>query len=341
MLQETDYRNRIICGDSREVLKQLPDEIFQTCITSPPYWGLRDYGTAEWNGGNRECNHQVGRATRTLTAKSHKQTTNTGSYGDESIKQGGRCPKCGARRVDRQIGLEDSIEKYVEEITSIFREVRRTLRNDGTLWLNMGDKIESKNLCGIPWRVAFALQADGWYLRCDIIWSKPNPMPESVTDRPTKAHEYVFLMSKSQRYYYNADAIREPWTCNRDDMRTKGVRTGLGYLGSSLDNSSKDVFFGEGQRQSGETPQGRNARSVWEIPTHGFKEAHFATFPEALVNPCILAGSKERDLILDPFGGSGTVGYRAKEMARDFTMIELNSEYVEMAERRLSQGVLL
>lgn len=281
----------------------MPDGVVQTCITSPPYWGLRDYG----------C--------------------------------------------DGQLGLEKTPDEYVKRMVEVFREVRRVLRDDGTLWLNIGDSYSAggcdgmypkqasnkgavtgakkppdgykpKDLVGIPWLLAFALRADGWYLRSDIIWHKPNPMPESVTDRPTKSHEYLFLLSKSQRYYYNADAIKEPASPDysvRDRDNTKLNNTpGRTKMGGLVTNEYEY----------------RNKRTVWTIPTQPYKDAHFATFPPALVNPCILAGSKECDLVLDPFGGSGTTGYRAKEMGRDYTLIELNPEYAKMAQRRLQQGVL-
>ncbi len=322
-----NYNNEIITGDCLEVLRQLPDQIFQSCITSPPYWGLRDYG------------------------------------------------------VDGQLGLESTPEEYTAKMVEIFREVRRTLRDDGTLWLNLGDTysahkdcksvsqtlaiggknerahviekgksvsrnsrimksigLKNKDLIGIPWMVAFALRNDGWYLRCDIIWSKPNPMPESVTDRPTKAHEYVFLMSKSQRYYYDADAISE-----LASYPQFGYKNASAYNGK---NSKQDAlgdrrYTGFNERWRENPTQTRNARSVWEIPTQPYPEAHFATYPEKLVNKCILAGTKEGDLILDPFAGSCTTGYRAKEMRRKFTMIELKPEYVKLGHRRMQQEVLI
>lgn len=267
---------QIIQGDVREMLKTVDSESVQTCVTSPPYFGLRDYG------------------------------------------------------VDGQIGLEQTPEAFVDELVDVFREVRRVLKDDGTLWLNLGDSyagncsqasnngragfgnprerlvnrksdgLKNKDLIGIPWRVAFALQADGWYLRQDIIWHKPNPMPESVKDRCTKAHEYIFLLSKSQRYFFDAEAIAEP------------------------------SFNGEGVK---------NKRSVWTVNVKGYKEAHFATFPEELISPCILAGSREDDLVLDPFNGSGTTGVVSLKHGRRYLGVELNSEYVEIAHRRIAQSV--
>jgi site-specific DNA-methyltransferase (cytosine-N4-specific) len=260
-------------GDAVRILKTLPDETFQACVTSPPYWGLRDYG------------------------------------------------------IQGQIGAEPQLSDYIANLVAVFAEVMRVLRSDGTLWLNLGDSYTSggrtwrqtdkknrargmdyrpdtppglkpKDLIGVPWRVAFALQAAGWYLRSDIIWSKPNALPESVKDRPTRIHEYVFLLSKSEKYYYDYEAVQE---------RTK-------------DNGGT-----------------RNCRSVWSLNTEPFPEAHFAAFPRALVVPCILAGSGRDASVLDPFFGSGTVGEVAASLRRDFVGVELNDEYIQIAERRLSK----
>lgn len=261
----------IICGDAREVLPRLPAGTFRCCVTSPPYWGLRDYGH---NG---------------------------------------------------QIGAETDVEAYVTTLRRVFAEVRRVLTADGTLWLNLGDSYTSgnrrwrdddaknparamsyrpptprglkpKDLIGVPWRVAFALQADGWFLRSDIIWYKPNCQPESVKDRPTRAHEYLFLFSKSKDYYYDCAAVQE--RANGDEGT-------------------------------------RNRRSVWTINTEPFPEAHFAVFPPALVRPCVLAGTSAGDRVLDPFFGSGTVGQVCIELKRGFLGIEVKEEYVALAERRL------
>jgi DNA modification methylase len=306
--QVTSYQDdwlTVYLGDCREVMAGMEPESVHTVVTSPPYWGLRDYGTATWVGGDEACDH--------ISGPARKQ------YRD-------LCGKCGARRIDSQLGLESTPEAYVESMVAVFREVRRVLRSDGTVWLNLGDSyvsggagswgssdkstlttgsrngawapgktvgktpprelagLKPKDLVGIPWRVAFALQADGWYLRSDIIWAKPNPMPESVTDRPTKAHEYLFLLSKSPRYYYDADAVREP-NSNPDlaeqphDWRN---RPGNGEWPS-----------GTGGRM-GSVTSGRNLRSVWTIATQPYPGAHFATFPQALVEPCIKAGTSEK-----------------------------------------------
>jgi DNA modification methylase len=346
-------------------------------VTSPPYFGLRDYGTARWEGGDSACEHKVGRATRTLTEASAKQQTSVGSYGDESIRNGGNCPHCGALRVDSQIGLEETPELYVAKLVEVFREVRRVLRDDGTLWLNVGDsywggkgengsskaratasergyqqsggtvkmskrpqdgthaEIKPKDLCGIPWMLAFALRADGWYLRSEIIWHKPNPMPESVTDRPTKAHEQIFLFAKSPRYYYDAEAVLEPFADER--MGNPGVyrRTSAGERKACNDRQDLGFINNGGGWNADGSKVGRNRRSVWTVTTKPYRGAHFATFPEDLIKPCVLAGSKEGDTILDPFCGAGTTGLVAAKHGRDFIGIELNPEYAEMGVRRI------
>ena len=299
-------------GDARDVLLTLADESVQTVVTSPPYGGLRDYG------------------------------------------------------VDGQIGLEPTPELYVENMVSIFREVRRVLRSDGTLWLNMGDSYagsgaggggnrkgnehgqhnavakkgrpsalpthKPKDLVGIPWRLAFALQADGWYLRSDIIWSKPNPMPESVQDRPTKAHEYIFLLTKSARYYYDAEAIKET-------ASNAGNAISLGQKSFSKRQAlgANVLPSGNGLHDTYTVPDRRNKRSVWEIPTQPYSEAHFATFPEALVRPCILAGTSEAVVVLAPFAGSGTTLAVATSLGRKSIGIELSDEYMEIARKRITK----
>lgn len=297
----------IYTGDCVESIKSLPDKSVNTCITSPPYFGLRDYG------------------------------------------------------VDGQIGLEETPDQYVAKLVEVFREVRRILRDDGTLWLNLGDSyagsggsgnqfgqlekdgfnsykqtgkpkeigLKPKDLIGIPWRVAFALQADGWYLRQDIIWHKPNPMPESVTDRCTKAHEYIFLLSKSQKYYYDNEAIKEP----SSKFEKEGPRPKTQPNGLRADDAKK---LGGFQMQVTET---RNRRSVWTVPTKPFKGAHFATFPPDLIEPCVLAGSPENGVVLDPFGGSGTTGGVAMKLNRKAILCELNPEYVGIMEQRIKEIV--
>jgi DNA modification methylase len=306
--------HRIIQGDCIEGLRTLPDASVHCCVTSPPYWGLRDYGH------------------------------------------------------DGQIGLESTPEAYVARMVEVFREVRRVLREDGTLWLNLGDSyaanrtyqvtptkwasltqgqpakvpdgLKPKDLVGIPWRVAFALQADGWWLRQDIIWHKPNPMPESVRDRCTKAHEYVFLLTKSERYFYDAEAISE---------KAKDP-TGFKYQGGWAEMQKHvepelRVRSGNCRTETGSVPHfasghgdRRNRRSVWTVTTKPYKGAHFATMPPALVEPCILAGCPEGGTVLDPFAGSGTTLAVAAELGRNGIGCELNPEYIELAEQRIAKS---
>lgn len=294
----------IIGGDALIELRKLPDESVNCCVTSPPYWGLRDYG------------------------------------------------------VPGQLGLEKTPEEYVARMVEVFREVRRVLRSDGTLWLNLGDSyynyrpgagqalckqtlaktnqdhpadcprranvidgLKEKDLVGIPWRVAFALQSDGWWLRQDIIWAKPNPMPESVRDRCTKAHEYIFMLSKSARYWYDAEAVKEEsatvWNSTKQ------------MVGKPLVNQTG------GKVRPTENQTGRNLRSVWPIATRPFPEAHFATFPPEIPERCIKAGCPKGGTVLDPFFGAGTTGLVAARLGREFIGIELNAEYCEMARRRI------
>ena len=300
-------------GDCRESMRQMPEQSVQTCVTSPPYFGLRDYGH------------------------------------------------------DGQIGLEPTPDEFVAALVEVFREVRRVLRDDGTVWLNIGDSynnagsskngtgldgkqrggatgpggecgykkrdtrhafkqfgIKHKDLIGIPWRLAFALQADGWYLRQDLIWHKPNPMPESVTDRCTKAHEYIFLLTKSARYYFDAEAIAEASDPANNRMSAGIRRTAPG----STDHGGP----ASGMRDY----QTRNRRSVWTVSTKPYSGAHFATFPPDLIEPCILAGSKPGDVVLDPFGGSGTTAGVALKHGRQAVLCELNPEYAALIPGRVA-----
>jgi len=309
---------QILIGDVTTRLNDIPDASVQCVVTSPPYWGLRDYG--------------------------HKD----------------------------QIGLESTPDDYVARMVKVFRQVRRVLADDGTLWLNLGDSyaaqggahgkrqdnhtgvgakavhiaggadknvrcppngLKPKDLVGIPWRVAFALQADGWWLRQDIIWHKPNPMPESVTDRCTKAHEYVFLLTKSQQYFYDIDAVRENPVTPIDGRGSTDHRKQLGHPARyGLANRSESWSMPSISAPTA----GRNKRSVWTVSTKPFTGAHFAVMPEALVEPCVLAGSKPNDVILDPFAGSGTVGVVALKHNRNFVGIELNPTYADIARDRLA-----
>lgn len=325
---------KIYVGDCRDVLKQLPEESVHCVVTSPPYFGLRDYGTAIWEGGDPGCDHSPEkRGGRFAIPVSSKQASNAGS-GTITVTSWD-CP-CGAVRVDNQIGLETDPGQYVEAMVDVFREVRRVLRQDGTCWLNLGDTyaanrsyqvIDSKNtdvgntkasrvpsglkpkdLIGIPWRVAFALQADGWWLRSDIVWAKSNPMPESTTDRPTKAHEYIFLLAKSPKYFFDAEAIKEPAEWDRWGDQTNHKHQGSESAASWIKPKSKEELQLRGTRGAGlNTDRGdlgrggfydgkgwRNPRSVWSMTTQGYAEAHFATFPEELPRRCIKAGTSEK-----------------------------------------------
>lgn len=345
----------ILIGDVRQKLKQLPDKSIHCCVTSPPYWGLRDYGTASWDGGDPSCDHQgEPMATKANinrncgTGNDVKNSTAREFYKDI-------CGKCGAIRIDSQIGLEDTPEQFVANMVEVFREVWRVMRDDGTLWLNLGDSyasnnsrasnngragygnsregifqrlgegLKTKDLVGIPWRVAFALQADGWYLRQDIIWHKPNPMPESVTDRCTKSHEYIFLFSKSRQYYFDNEAIKEPATTENGRARQFGANKQEG----TMRNDEGRIFNDNGFR---------NKRDVWTISVKPFKGAHFATFPPQLIEPCILAGCPPDGTVLDPFFGAGTTGLVAQQHGRNWIGCELNSVYAEMATKRIKDA---
>ena len=294
--------NRILLGDSIDTLTTLPDRSVDCCVTSPPYYGLRDYGT------------------------------------------------------DGQIGTEGTPEAYIQRLVEVFREVHRILRNDGTLWVNIGDSyagsgrgawanktaqketyapdtakkktwngIKAKDLIGIPWMLAFALRADGWYLRQDIVWHKPSCMPESVRDRCTKSHEYVFLLSKSARYYFDASAIKEKAVSRDSSLRDRDS--------TKLNNTPGRTRMKGLVKNDYDT---RNKRSVWNVPPARFKEAHFAVFPEKLIRPCILAGSREGGTVLDPFLGSGTTAVVAARHGRKYLGCEINPDYLRIAERRIA-----
>ena len=307
----TNYTVHI--GDCIESMKKMPDGSVNTCITSPPYFGLRDYGH------------------------------------------------------DGQIGLEPTPDEFVAALVAVFREVKRVLRDDGTLWLNLGDSyapnwasqrakggggckkedaaprerwtripgVAPKQLLGIPWRVAFALQQDGWYLRQDIIWHKPNPMPESVRDRCTKAHEYIFLLSKSPRYYFDDEAIKEPMLEVSKARMKRGVSNSHkninGAPGQTAHSMNAPRLYGEVTSVA----DTRNRRSVWTVTTKPFKGAHFATFPPDLIEPCVLAGCPEGGTVLDPFGGSGTTAGVALKHGRNAVLCELNPEYAALIPDRI------
>ena len=277
---------QLLTGDCRDVLATLPECSVHTVVTSPPYYGLRDYGTAQWEGGADDCEH---------IAPATGPTQNKGNNGRNGQPYRDVCGKCGVRRIDRQLGLEATPKAYLAAMVEVFRAVRRVMRPDATLWLNVGDAYTDKQLQMMPARLALALQADGWWIRSDIIWHKPNPMPESCTDRPTSAHEHVFLLSKRARYFYDADAVREEQSDGTIERFGKNPARSLGgpklaVPGIGVKNNSS---MNEAIR-SGIVEGGRNLRNVWTIPTHAYSDAHFATFPPALVERCIRAGTSER-----------------------------------------------
>ena len=308
--------HRIILGDCIAGMKTLPEGCIHTCVTSPPYFGLRDYG-----GG------------------------------------------------DEEIGQEDTVDGYVQKMVEVFREVRRILRDDGTLWLNLGDSymsakncapppqtvggqrgmpsdfipanrkdqkgLKTKDLIGIPWRVAFALQADGWYLRQDIIWNKPNPMPESVEDRCTKAHEYIFLLSKKSHYYYDHEAIKEPLAPSSVSRLQQNIDEQVGSARANGGEKTNGNMKAVGDLSSGL----KNKRSVWTVNAKGYKGAHFAVYPKELITPCVLAGCPVGGTVFDPFTGSGTTAVVALNNGRNYVGTELNPEYVKIAEDRIREEV--
>lgn len=378
--------NKVYLGDAIESVKTFPDECFDCVVTSPPYYGLRDYGTGEWVGGDPNCDHEAARKKQRFdyplqTGGIVYLGTNAGSSFSKYEKV---CPVCGAVRVDSQIGLEDSPEAYIERLVSLFRQIRRCLKKDGTLWVNLGDSyncykgnasspnfdtkyvggdkggahparesgyglqsknMKAKDLMGIPWMFAFAMRADGWYLRQDIIWAKPNPMPESVTDRCTKSHEYIFLFSKSEKYYFDNEAIMEECSEKQAESYKGKKRYGSGTKTTRTHEQgySQDENGGHRDNSGGfdcemKVKDGvvvRNKRDVWTVCIRPNKEAHFATYPQELIAPCILAGSRENGVVLDPFMGSGTTGIVARKLNRNFVGCELNPEYQKMAERRI------
>jgi len=341
----------LVIGDALECLRELPADSVDCCVTSPPYWGLRDYKIppSVW-GGDPDCRHRWGGEGKSGQRLRNGEGSNTAKQAVAITlhpSTGAFCD-CGAWR--GALGLEPDYRLYVGHLVAVLREVWRVLRPDGTLWLNLGDcyanngcgggsvfdsrvpaGLKAKDLVGIPWRVAFALQDDGWWLRRDIIWAKPNPMPESVRDRPTTAHEYLFLLTRSARYYYDSAAIKEPsgpknFRGNHQPYcRPSAERSGSG--GKTVGNN-KSAFRAATQQ--------RNKRSVWTVTPAPFAGAHFATFPPALIEPSILAGCRPGGMVLDPFAGAGTTALVARRLGRDFIGVELNPAYAEMARQRLA-----
>lgn len=279
-----DILDRFMVGHAKQELEKFPDQSVDLVVTSPPYYGQRDYG----NG--------------------------------------------------LQIGIEDTPDQYLDNLLSVFKECKRVLKNTGTLWLNLGDKYLNGHLAGLPWRLALRLQDEAKYmLRSDIIWHKPNAMPSSVKNRPTTDHEYIFLFSTSSQYFYDADSIREPHVTLTEKSRMKGGRNHFGKVGGTPENgkNSGNSNLHDARWDQAFHPKGRNKRTVWEIPLSKFREAHFAVFPEKLVELCILAGSRHGGVVLDPFMGSGTTALVATRLCRRFIGIDCAKEYCEMAQRRM------
>ena len=362
--------NTIEFGDCREIMRKWASQGVkaQTCITSPPYYGLRDYGTAKWEGGDPDCQHSI-----SMPTKWNDPKRGTSVLRPEVGHRGGsssNCHLCGAKRIDEQLGLEDTPEEYIANMVEVFRCVWDVLEDNGTLWVNIGDSycnsngfaraspeyqregrnnmpandrkldklhatgLKTKDLIGIPWMLAFALRADGWYLRQDIIWSKPNPMPESVQDRCTKAHEYIFLLSKSHKYHFDHVAIKEPATTVEN--RPSGIVRDRVY---DYDSKQKEMGRARGGEETPE-PTTRNRHSVWNVATKPYSGAHFAVFPTELIEPCILAGAPVGGVVLDPFMGSGTTAQVAQDLGRQYLGCELNLEYGNLQKKRTAQTSL-
>tara|TARA_R100000541_G_scaffold1884_2_gene6892 strand:+ start:1006 stop:2133 length:1128 start_codon:yes stop_codon:yes gene_type:complete len=353
----------VLLGDCIESMKKLPAESVDMCVTSPPYYGLRDYGTATWSGGDKNCDH-LGKPVKMQVGFNERYT---GKAPLNSDKQGelrepfkGICGKCGAKRVDNQLGLEATLGGYIDNMVMVFEEVRRILKPHGTLWLNLGDSyngsggaggdyakgglkegqpkypgrkeptLKRKDLMGVPWRVAFALQEAGWYLRQDIIWAKPNCMPEPVKDRCTKNHEYIFLLTKQEKYFYDHEAIKEPVkeeSLKRAQNSWDSDHPSTGFHGEGIHTAKMGKRF--------VNPKGRNKRSVWTVNPKPYKGAHFAVFPPDLIEPCILAGCPHGGTVLDPFGGSGTTAGVAIKHGRKAILCELNEEYAALIPSRI------
>ncbi len=379
-------------------LKKLPDNCIDCCVTSPPYFGLRDYGTATWEGGDSDCKHSF-KVNSPYNENFNERCGNSPGQKKQESQRHEKlykdvCKDCGAKRVDEQIGLETTPDEYVSTMVLLFQEVMRVLKPTGTLWLNIGDSyngsggnhkphhkndtgfqgnigaekylgkgnmistLKPKDLIGIPWMLAFALRSAGWYLRQDIIWNKPNPMPESVTDRCTKAHEYIFLLSKSKKYYFDADSIKTPIKGSSVQRLSQDInsQTGSFRVPGKTNGAMKAVMKGYEHRGSGDKKltghrgnydlQGNligngmaNKRSVWTVTTKPFKEAHFATFPEDLIIDCIKAGCVEGGIVLDPFMGAGTTAIVSKKLNRSYVGFELNAEYLQIANKRINGPV--
>ena len=360
---------KILQGNCIDKIKELEDNSIDCVVTSPPYWGLRDYGTASYEGGNPNYKHTI--TDGIVDNKNNKLIERPDRASDKK-----NCVKCGAKRIDKQLGLEPTYQEHIQNIVELFRAMKPKLKDSATVWLNYGDSYAStvngtkvkdqvknkvqfagkyliegddrtfrdkpfstiqgslkpKDLVMIPNRIAIALQDDGWWIRSEIIWHKPNPMPESVSDRPTSCHEKIWLITKSKKYYYDADAIREPVA--------QGTITRLSE--KNLKNQKGSTRGNGGMNSNGNMkPVGnmetKNKRNVWTVTTKPFKGSHFATFPKDLIEPCIKAGCPEGGVVLDPFGGSGTTGIVSALNNRNAILIELNQKYIDIANKRIDK----
>tara|TARA_R100001440_G_scaffold55185_1_gene75017 strand:- start:18 stop:1094 length:1077 start_codon:yes stop_codon:yes gene_type:complete len=350
---------KILQGNCIDKIKELEGNSIDCVVTSPPYWGLRDYGTGTWIGGDKNCPHKRLTKISKDTKTGHAGMFKKGNVVGDAIYKN-YCPECGAKRKDEQLGLEETYQEHIQNIVELFRAIKPKLKDSATVWLNYGDSyaatvngtkvkdienddrgfvdkpfstiqgsIKPKDLVMIPNRIAIALQENGWWIRSEIIWHKPNPMPESVRDRPTSCHEKIWLITKSKKYYYDADAIKEQASGRiagnkkpqkGTDQKFSETKQGL------LKAQQKPYYF-------------KNKRNVWTITTKPCKEAHFATFPKDLIEPCIKAGCPEGGIVLDPFGGSGTTGIVAALNNRNAILIELNQNYIDIANKRIEKEV--
>ena len=347
---------KFIQGNCIDKIKELEDNSIDCVVSSPPYYGLRDYGTATWKGGNDNCNHiepsgSIKFPGRDTQAHDKRQYKNI-------------CKKCGAKRIDEQFGLEKTYQDYIANTVKVFETFKPKLKDTATIWWNVGDTyamssmrgkdslfrsidqsksgirnvkrsipigLKAKDLMMIPNRVAIALQDAGWYIRSEIIWHKPNPMPESIRDRPTSCHEKIWLITKNKKYYYDADAIKEHVV---ESSKKLNMLPGVG--GKKYGNNDSKEHLTKSGKET-ENRLVKNKRNVWKVSTKPFKEAHFATFPKDLIEPCIKSGCPEGGVVLDPFGGAGTTGIVAQSLNRQAILIELNPEYIEISKNRIDK----
>jgi DNA modification methylase len=357
MLDTKEQRIKIIQGNCIDKIKELENNSIDCVVSSPPYFGLRDYGTASYEGGDDNCKHTI--TDGVVDNKNNKLTERPNRASDKK-----HCVKCGAKRIDEQFGLEKTYQDYLANTVKVFETFKPKLKDTATIWWNVGDSynnkpagnkdlkkssglpnkkenlhkrkdniskvllksLKEKDLLMIPNRVAIALQEAGWYIRSEIIWHKPNPMPESVKDRPTSCHEKIWLITKNKKYYYDAEAIKEP--CKTFDKNIRDRDT------TKLNNTPGRTKMG-GLKKNNYIV--KNKRNVWTVTTKPFKGAHFATFPKDLIEPCIKAGCPEGGVVLDPFGGSGTTGIVAALNNRNAILVELNPEYIKIAEDRIDK----